>query len=97
MTMHVIVVKLKIKERFVTPFETEMKRHAGWVKANEKGCVMFEISADTKESRTYHLYEIYKDDAALHEHENSPSLKQFGGHMREWVEERARWDATRWE
>jgi quinol monooxygenase YgiN len=94
---HVIVVKFKIKEPFVAPFEAEIRRHAGWVRANEKGCVLFEVSADKTEPRTYHLYEVYKDDAALHEHENSPSLKQFGTHMREWVEERARWNATRME
>jgi quinol monooxygenase YgiN len=92
--MHVIVVKLKIKPAHVKDFEAEMKRHCGWVRDNEKGCQLFEVSVDKKELRTYHLYEVYKDDAALHEHENSPSLKQFGGHMREWVEERARWDAT---
>jgi quinol monooxygenase YgiN len=95
--MHVIVVKFKIKELYVKDFEAEIRRHAGWVKANEKGCVMFEVSTDKNEPRTYHLYEIYKDDVALHEHENSPSLKTFGGHMREWVEERARWSATRME
>jgi quinol monooxygenase YgiN len=95
--MHVIVVKFKIKEPHVRAFEAEMKRHAGWVRENEKGCVLFEVSVDKNEPRTYHLYEVYKDDAALHEHENSPSLKQFGANMREWVEERARWNATRME
>ena len=92
---HVIVVKFKIKEPFVKQFEAEIRRHAGWVRANEKGCIMFEVSKDKDEARTYHLYEVYKDDAALQEHHDSPSLKQFGTNMREWAEERARWNATR--
>ena len=97
MSMHVIIVKLKVKEPHIKEFEAEMKRHTAWVKANEKGCVMFEVSADLKEPRTYHLYEIYKDAAALKEHEGTPSLKQYLSLTRPWTESVVRNDATAWE
>lgn len=93
--MHVIIVKLKIKPDYVAAFEAEMKRHVTWTRANEPGCTLFEVSADKKEARTYHLYEIYKDDKAMEDHAKSPSLKQMGEKMSGWVEERARCDATR--
>jgi (4S)-4-hydroxy-5-phosphonooxypentane-2,3-dione isomerase len=95
--MHVIIVKLKVRPEHIAAFEAEMRRHTEWVRKNEKGCVLFEVSTDLKEPNTYHLYEIYKDATALREHEGTASLKQYLSLTRPWTESVVRNDATAWE
>jgi quinol monooxygenase YgiN len=94
--MHVIIVRLTIKPEFVEAFEAEMRSHVAATRKSEPGCLAFEVSVDKKNPRTYHLYEVYKDDQAMADHAKSPTLKKMAEKMPGWVEDRARYDAVPW-
>ena len=94
--MLMLVVKLKIKEADIAEFETELRRHVGWTRANEKGCVRFDVGIDDDHPRTYHFIEIYADDEALATHRQSPSLAIFRPKIADWVEERGASHTTLW-
>jgi quinol monooxygenase YgiN len=94
--MHLIFVKLVIKADHVADFETEIRRHVGWTRQHEPGCVQFDVAADKKAPRTFYFVEIYADDQALADHRSSPSLEIFRPKMAEWVEERDAKEARVW-
>ena len=94
--MLMLVVKLKIKAEHIAEFETELRRHVGWTRKNEKGCVRFDVGVDQSDPRSYHFVEIYADDEALATHRKSPSLEIFRPKIADWVEERGAAHTTLW-
>lgn len=94
--MHVIIVRIKIKPEFVETFEAAMKDHIRATRASEPGCLQFDVAVDKDDPRTYHLYEVYADDAAIAQHAKSPSLAALREKLQDWVEDRALHNATRW-
>ncbi|MEO7403094.1 MAG: putative quinol monooxygenase [Burkholderiales bacterium] len=94
--MHVIIVKWKIKPQYVAEFEREMREHVAATKRSESGCVQFEVATDNADPRTFHLFEIYRDDQAIADHAKSPTLAAIRSKIPEWVEERSLANATLW-
>ena len=91
--MNVIVVRMKIKTSSVDAFESEMKRHIAWTRANEPGCLVFQVGRDDREPGAYHVYEVFRDRHARQEHDRSPSLVMLNEKMRAWLEDRVQYDA----
>lgn len=94
--MHVVLVKWKIRPECVEAFEKAMKDHIRATKRTEPGCVQFEVAVDKEQPRTYHLFEIYADDAGLAAHARSPTLAALRERAKDWVEERSYSIATLW-
>jgi autoinducer 2-degrading protein len=92
--MNVIAVRLKIKPSLVREFEREMRRHIAWTRANEPGCLVFEVAKDAREPGTYHVFEVFRDDLARDEHARSPSLAVLDEAVGPWIEERVQHDAA---
>ncbi len=94
--MHVIIVKLKIKPEFIAVFEDALKRHVAMTRKTEPGCVQFDVSMSKDEPRTYLIYEVYADDAAMAAHVKSPTLAEIQNLIATGSESRTRFNATRW-
>ena len=94
--MHVIIVRWKIREGFEADFEKEMRAHVAATRASEPGCLRFDVVRDKKDSRSYHLFEIYRDDQAIADHRKSPTLAKLVEKAPLWVEERAHATAETW-
>ncbi len=94
--MHVIIVKWKIKPEYVTAFEAAMKDHVRATRRSEPGCLQFDVAVDKEQPHTYHLFEVYADDAALAAHSRSPKLAAIREGGKQWVEERSYATATLW-
>jgi autoinducer 2-degrading protein len=97
MAAHVIIVRLRIKPEFVEIFEREMRAHIATTLRTEPGCTLFDVSVDKRDARTYHLYEVYEDDAALAAHRKSASLVAIRDNLAGWTEDRAYHESTLWE
>lgn len=95
--MHVIAVRMKIKPEHVADFEAAMRRHVEATGRTEPGCVEFSVAKDKEDPTTYHLFEVYRDDAALAAHQASPTLLGLREQFRGWVEDRTFHNATLWE
>jgi autoinducer 2-degrading protein len=94
--MHVIVVRWRIRPEHVDAFEQAMKDHVAATRRTEPGCLQFDIAKDKTEPRTYHLYEIYRDDQAMADHAQSPTLAGLREKIPLWVEDRSLHNATLW-
>ncbi len=94
--MHVIVVRWRIKDGYVADFETQMQAHVAATKAAEPGCLRFDVARDKKEPRTYHLFEVYRDDQAIAEHATSPTLAKLREKIPLWVEDRSHNTGNLW-
>jgi len=94
--MHVIIVRWRIKEGFVADFEAGMKAHVAATRASEPGCLRFDVARDKKEPRTYHLFEVYRDDQALADHALSPTLATLRDKAPLWVEDRSYYTGNTW-
>ncbi len=96
MPVHAIIVRLRIKPEHVATFERRMREHVEFTRRTEPGCTLFDVSVDTRDPRTYHLYELYDGDDALAAHRKSTSLIAIRDDLREWTEDRAYHEAVLW-
>jgi (4S)-4-hydroxy-5-phosphonooxypentane-2,3-dione isomerase len=94
--MHAIIVRTQIKPDYVAAFEQEMRDHIQATRRSEPGCLQFEVCVDKANPRTYHLFEVYADDAAMAAHAKSPTLAALREKLTIWQEDRSYYQATPW-
>lgn len=94
--MHVIIVRWQLKPEYVAVFEQTMTEHIRATRRTEPGCVQFDIAKDKTNPRTYHLFEVYRDDQALVDHARSPTLAGLREQAKEWLEDRSHYTAQLW-
>lgn len=85
--MKALVVKVQIKAEFREQFMKEMVADGVGSEKNEPDCLMFNIVSDVTDPNTLHLFEVYKDDAAIEAHKQAP-------HFVKWLETTADWLAA---
>ncbi|MFZ9926949.1 MAG: putative quinol monooxygenase [Candidatus Nanopelagicaceae bacterium] len=71
-----------IARYYVTPGNSRAVREAlgkmaARVKADEPACLVYNANVDPQNENLYCLYEIYKDDAALVAHRETPHFKEI--------------------
>ncbi len=78
---NLLVVLTFADNEAVDLFLADYKPYAAWVKANEPGTLMYQLSKSDKEDKplTYHIIERYADKERdfLQAHRNSPEFQQF--------------------
>lgn len=79
--MFVLVVRCTVKPGKADEFEHAVKTFVPTVRANEPGCLGFQVSHSQVEPDVYLLYEQYQDEAALEAHRNTPYFKEFSGNL----------------
>ena len=82
--MHILFVTLKITPERHDEFIKEMLLNAKGANENEPGCLRFDVVQDIQDPNTLHLYEVYKDEAAFKDHQNSAHYKRFSEVAGEW-------------
>ena len=77
--MLAIWVKVRIKpdkrQRFLDAIEVD----ALGSEKDEPGCLRFNVLQDANDENTYYFYEVYKDQAALEAHRNTPHYAVWRG------------------
>ena len=66
--MLVLMVTLHIKPEHKEAFMEEMMGNAIGSNRDEPGCLRFDVLQDSEDPNCIHLYEVYKDEAALEAH-----------------------------
>ena len=69
-----LIVEFEIKPENRTAFIDLMRDHAAGTLAGEDGCLQFDVLLPTEGNGRVFLYEVYRDEAALREHTQSPRL-----------------------
>ena len=51
---------------------------------DEPGCLMFNIAQDDADPNVLHLFEVYRDDAAVETHVATPHFRRFAEATKDW-------------
>ena len=70
--MIALVVTITIKPQFRDRFIQEMMGDAKGANEDEPGCLRFDVIQDASNPNKIHLYEVYKDQAAIEAHRKAP-------------------------
>jgi len=70
--MLAIWVKVRVKPAMREKFLKAIEVDALGSERDEPGCLRFNVLQDEKDENVYFFYEVYKDQAALEAHRNTP-------------------------
>jgi len=84
--MYSIFVTIKIKPGFREKFmEASLGDGQGSVR-DEKSCYRFDILQNGSDPNTFHLYEVYENEAALETHRTMPHFKKWRETVQDWFD-----------
>jgi autoinducer 2-degrading protein len=62
----------------------ELRSDALGSERDEPGCLMFNIGQDDADPNVLHLFEVYRDDAAVDAHVKTPHFRRFAEATQDW-------------
>ena len=77
--MLAIWMKVKIKAAMRDKFLKAIEADALGSERDEPGCLRFNVLQDEKDENVYYFFEVYKDQAALEAHRNTPHYAIWRG------------------
>ena len=84
--MHVLLVTIKIKEGHRDAFVGALMDDARGSNNDEPGCLRFDVMQDGEDPNTIHLYEVYRDTAALEAHRLAPHYTKWRDTVADWFD-----------
>ena len=75
--MVVLLVTVHVKPEHRSEFVDLARHNADHATADEPGCVRFDVIQDRDDPNCFRLYEVYRDDAALAAHRQTPHFKRY--------------------
>ena len=82
--MRALVVTIQIKPEHKDAFMEAMLDDARGSVQNEPGCLRFDVVEDTEDPNRIHLYEVYRDDAAIAAHREAPHYLKWRETVKDW-------------
>ena len=84
--MHALIVTIKIKPEHKDAFMEALHGDAVGSNKDEPGCLRFDVLQDAEDPNAIHLYEVYKDEAALEAHRQAPHYLKWRNTVQEWLD-----------
>ena len=72
--MQAIVATIQLKPEFRDQFVDALVDNAKGSVKNELGCLRFDVVQDLEDSNRIHVYEVYRDQAAIDTHRQGPEF-----------------------
>ncbi|MGH9256737.1 MAG: putative quinol monooxygenase [Vicinamibacterales bacterium] len=82
--MVVLHVTLRVKPEHISEF-LEVALHNAAHAVNEPGCLRFDVIQDRDDPACFRFYEVYRDDAALAAHRQTPHFKRYIEATPQWL------------
>ena len=73
-----LIATIKVQSGKGAEFEAAFAELQAAVKANEPGCLQYDLFRSQTEADTYVVYEQYADEAALEAHRSAPHARTLG-------------------
>jgi quinol monooxygenase YgiN len=73
-----VIATLRVQDGKATEFEAAFRDLAAQVKANEPGCLSYQLTKSRTEPNTYKVLELYKDQEAVTHHGNTAYFEAAG-------------------
>jgi autoinducer 2-degrading protein len=75
--MVILHVTVQIKPEHVAEFLEIIRYDAEHSEHDEPGCLRFDVIQDKDDSNRFYFYEVYRDEAALEAHRQTPHFKYY--------------------
>ena len=82
--MIALIVTIQIKPENKKAFMESMLDDARGSNHDEPGCLRFDVLQDSEDPNRIHLYEVYKDQAALDAHRRAPHYTKWRETVKDW-------------
>jgi quinol monooxygenase YgiN len=82
--MKALFVTIHVKPGYRQRLLDELSGDAHGSERDEPGCLMFNVAVDDADPDVLHLFEVYRDDAAVDAHVEMPHYKRFAEATRDW-------------
>lgn len=83
--MIALLVTIDIKPEYKERFMEELMLDAIGANDVEPGCLRFDVLQDNEEPNRVHLYEVYKDEAAIAAHREAPHFVKWRDTTKDWL------------
>lgn len=83
--MVVLHVTVQVKPAHVNEYFAAVRHDAEHSEADEPGCLRFDVVQDRDDRNRFYLYEVYRDEAALEAHRQSPHFKLYAEKTSDWL------------
>jgi (4S)-4-hydroxy-5-phosphonooxypentane-2,3-dione isomerase len=83
--MIILHVTVQIKPEYVAPYLEAVRHDAEHSEKDEPGCLRFDVVQDQDDPNRFYYYEVYKNEAALEAHRQSPHFKLYAEKVQAWL------------
>jgi autoinducer 2-degrading protein len=83
--MVILHVTLQVKREHVSEFLEIARYDAEHSEQDEPGCLRFDVIQDRDDSNRFYFYEVYRDQAALDAHRETPHFKHYVEKSQPWL------------
>src|SRR5574337_2209824 len=83
--MLVLHVTIQVKPEHVAEFLEVVRSDAAHSDRDEPGCLRFDVVQDRDDPNRFYYYEVYRDEAALEAHRQTPHFKFYAEKTRDWM------------
>ena len=84
--MIALIVTIQIQPEHREAFMESMMDDARGSNNDEPGCLRFDVLQDNEDPNKIHLYEVYKDQAAVDAHRQAPHYTKWRGTVQDWFD-----------
>lgn len=75
--MVILLVTLQVKPEHLSEFLEVARHDAEHSEKDEPGCLRFDVSRDRDDPNRFYFYEVYRDEAALEAHRQTPHFRLY--------------------
>ena len=83
--MVILHVTIQVKPEYFAEFLEVVLYDAEHSEKDEPGCLRFDVIRDRDDSNRFYFYEIYRDEAALEAHRQTPHFKLYFEKTQPWL------------
>jgi quinol monooxygenase YgiN len=82
----VLIVDVQVKPEMRDKFIELLKYDAEHSENDEPGCLRFDLLEDTEKPNHFFFYEVYKDEASMAAHRETPHFKHYFSQINDLIE-----------
>lgn len=83
--MIILHVTVQVKPEHVREYLEAVRDDAEHSEKDEPGCLRFDVVQDKDNPNRFYYYEVYRDEAALEAHRQSPHFKLYAEKVQAWL------------
>lgn len=83
--MVILHVTLQVKPEHAAQFRDVARYDAEHSEKDEPGCLRFDVIQDRDDANRFYFYEVYRDEAALAAHRETPHFKYYAEKTQSWL------------